>query len=251
MVHEEPLAGGNASGDAVVWVGGTVRKPWTASTASAVAFVEALRSGGVDAPTPMGRDDEGRQVQEFVPGALALDVYPLSRPDLHRVGAMVRLIHDVSSTFTPPTEAIWETAITAPGHELVCHNDLAPWNLLIGDRWMFIDWDAAAPNTRAWDLAYAAQSFTLADPSADPHIAAEDLAAFIDGYRADEQLRRLLPETMGDRTKPMHDLLRVSHENGTEPWSSMLVQAHGEYWSDADRYVRSHRDIWRTALRTL
>ncbi len=249
MTHEEPLTGGNASGDTVVRVGDTVRKPWAASTGSVIAFVEALRTAGVDAPAPMGRDDAGRQIQEFVPGVLAIDAGPLSRADLHRVGAMVRAIHDASETYTPPADAIWETAIPAPAAELLCHNDLAPWNLLVGDRWVFIDWDAAAPSTRAWDLAYSAQAFTLSDPTRDPLRAASDLAAFVDGYRADDRMRRLLPDTMGERTTAMHDLLRTSHDAGEEPWASMFTAGHGDHWSAVDNYVRSHRDTWMAALR--
>lgn len=248
MVHEEPLSGGNASGDGVVRAGETVRKPWAASTPSVIAFVNALRAAGVDAPAPLGRDDAGRQVQEFVPGTLALDVYPLPQPDLHRVGAMVRAIHDASSAYAPPAGAVWETAIPAPGADLICHNDLAPWNLLMGERWMFIDWDAAAPSTRLWDLAYAAQAFTLSDPERDPDLAAADLAAFIDGYQADDELRHHLPDTMSERTTAMYELLRSSHENGTQPWASMFSEGHGEHWLHVDRYVRSHRDTWRSAL---
>lgn len=248
MVYEEPLSGGNASGDDVVRSGETVRKPWVASTPSVVAFVKALRAAGVDAPAPLGRDDAGRQVQEFVPGTLALDVYPLAQPDLRRVGAMVRAIHDASSTYEPPAGAVWETAIPAPGADLICHNDLAPWNLLMGERWMFIDWDAAAPSTRLWDLAYAAQSFTLNHSDRDPILAAADLAAFIDGYRADDEFRHQLPDTMSERTTAMYELLRSSHENGTQPWASMFSKGHGEHWLRTDRYVRSHRDTWRTAL---
>jgi len=161
--EEEALAGGNAGG-AVVRIGDTVRKPWTAAAPSVVSFVEHLRESGVDAPAPLGRDDEGRQVQEFVPGRLAMDADPLTLSELHRVGEMVRAIHDASAAFVPPPGAVWETAIPAPAAELVCHNDLAPWNLMVGDRWLFIDWDASAPSTRLWDLAYAAQAFTLNDP---------------------------------------------------------------------------------------
>ncbi|MHA7306423.1 BUD32 family EKC/KEOPS complex subunit [Arthrobacter sp. TMN-49] len=76
---------------------------------------------------------------------------------------------------------------------------MAPWNLLIEDRWVFIDWDAAAPSTRLWDLAYATQTFTLNDASADPHVAARALAAFIDGYGTNDELRATLPVAMWQR----------------------------------------------------
>lgn len=125
MELEHELAGGNASG-AVVRIGETVRKPWTAATPSVISFVEAVRASGVDAPAPMGRDEKGRQIQEFVPGRLAMDSEPLSLPELRRVGSMVRAIHDASMNFVPAADAVWETAIPAPGDELVCHNDLAP-----------------------------------------------------------------------------------------------------------------------------
>lgn len=244
---EEPLEGGNASGS-VVRIGETVRKPWSASTASVIAFVEALRSADVDAPAPMGRDEQGRQVQEFVPGTLAINADPLTRADLQRVGGMVRAIHDASATYIPPDDAVWETAIPAPACELVCHNDLAPWNLLLGDRWLFIDWDAAAPSTRLWDLAYSAQTFTLSDTSRDPRLAADDLSAFVDGYGADAGMRCLLPDAMAKRTAAMYNLLRTSHDVGKEPWASMFTAGHGDHWSSAATYVRTHRNTWVEAL---
>lgn len=245
---EQVLAGGNASG-LVVRVGDTVRKLWTSATPHVLSFVEAVRAAGVDVPSPMGRDELGRQVQEFVPGRLAMDSDPLSLPELRRVGSLVRAIHDASTDYVPPADAVWETAIPAPGADLVCHNDLAPWNLLVGDRWVFIDWDAAAPSTRLWDLAYAAQTFTLADPTREPAQAARTLAAFVDGYGADRRMRERLPATMIRRTKAMYDLLRISHLTQTEPWASMFIEGHGEYWKAATHYVDAHQDVWADWLK--
>lgn len=196
----------------------------------------------------MGSDEHGRQVQEFIPGTLAIHADPLSQADLYRVGEMVRAIHDASATYIPPEDAVWETAIPAPASELVCHNDLAPWNLLIGDRWMFIDWDASAPSARVWDLAYSAQAFTLSGTSRDPSLAADDLSAFVDGYRADDSMRRLLPDAMAERTAAMYNMLRRSHNAGKEPWASMFTAGHGDHWLSMDNYVRSHRNTWAEAL---
>lgn len=38
--------------------------------------------------------------------------------------------------------------------------------------------DTAAPSTRLWDLAYAAQAFTLSDTNQAPEEAAQNLTAF-------------------------------------------------------------------------
>lgn len=177
-----------------------------------------------------------------------MELGPLSRGDLRRAGSIVRAIHVASARFTPPENAQWESAVPAPGSDLVCHNDLAPWNLIIGERWVFIDWDAAAPSTRLWDLAYAAQSFTLNDPSHSPHAAARNLAAFVDGYSADKATRTALPAEMGRRAAAMHALLEDAASAGREPWASMHVNGHGAHWAAATRVVKAHQDAWRNAM---
>ncbi|MBW4095404.1 MAG: phosphotransferase [Acidobacteria bacterium] len=244
------MLGGNAT-DGVVRVGSTVRKPWTVATPSVLAFVKAVSDAGFDVPAVHGQDAQGRQVTEFVPGRLAMDLPPLTLPELFRVGHIVRAIHDASATYQPAPDAAWITHIAPPGTDLICHNDLAPWNLLIGDRWVFIDWDASAPSTRLWDLAYAAQSFTLNDASADPRLAARALAAFVDGYDADFELRDALSAAMWQRTTAMYQLLETSHAAGTEPWATMFTSGHGTHWNAVTQFVRKHRSLWAQALQTV
>lgn len=249
MDAEQLLEGGNVS-DGVVRIGSTVRKPWMDSTPSVFEFMTAVRKAGVDVPAVLGKDEQGRQITEFIPGRLALDSDPLTHTELHRVGAMVRAIHDASESFVPPPDARWTVAIPSPGEELVCHNDLAPWNLIIGDRWTFIDWDAAAPSTRPWDLAYAAQAFTLSYTNQAPEEAAQNLTAFIDGYGADRRMREQLPEAMSQRAAAMYHLLESSHEAGSEPWGSMYVEGHGAHWRAATRYAEHNQELWSKALLT-
>lgn len=247
-MEEVLLAGGNAT-DGVVRVGSTVRKPWTAATPSVLAYMRGMRDAGVDVPVVYGQDAQGRQVTEFVPGRLAMDSPPLSLPELSRVGRIVRAIHDASAAYVPDSDSTWTTAIPAPRADLICHNDLAPWNLLIGDRWVFIDWDAAAPSTRLWDLAYAAQAFTLNDASANPREAAQALASFIDGYNADDELRAALPVTMWQRTTAMYELLKNSHVTGAEPWGTMYTTGHGNHWNAVTQFVRVNESLWAEAIR--
>lgn len=247
MDDEQVLAGGNAGGT-VTKVGDTVRKQWNASTPNVHAFTSHVREHGVDVPTSLGQDERGRQRIEFIPGPLAIDAAPLGADGLRRVGAIVRAIHDASETFSPPSDARWSTAVPAPDAEIVCHNDLAPWNLVIGDRWVFIDWDAAAPSTRLWDLAYAAQAFTLSSVDVAPEVAAESLRAFVDGYGASADLRTRLPVTMHLRAAAMLDLLTTAHAAGREPWSSMFADGHGSHWAAVVDYVGTHQRTWIDAL---
>jgi Ser/Thr protein kinase RdoA (MazF antagonist) len=162
---------------------------------------------------------------------------------------MVRQIHDASAGFRSSAAPAWAQAIRSPGADLICHGDLAPWNLIVGERWVFIDWDGAGPSTRLWDLAYAAQSFTLNDAAASVPTSAARLAALVDGYQASAALRAALADAMADRVRAMCELLRSSHSAGVEPWASMYLGGHGEHWASVGRYVAEHRDAWAGALR--
>lgn len=246
MAREEPLAGGNASG-AVVRIGDTVRKPWTPTTGRVAAYLETLRDAGIDVPRLRGRDGYGRQVLEYVPGEPALQLPPLDDAGLTRVGCLLRAIHDASPAYDP-ADGEWPVLLPAPHPELICHNDVAPWNLIVGERWVLIDWDGAGPSSRAWDLAYAAQSFTLGDPGVDPATAGARLRALVDAYRPDDRLRSELPDLVGDRAAAMRDLLRAALADGREPWASMARNGHEAHWTAATAYARRHRDVWAAAL---
>ena len=131
--EEHELTGGNASGS-VVRVGGTVRKPWIDNSPVVQSHLAALRSQGVDAPRPLGRDEDGRRTVEYVEGSIALGQVPLEADGLRRVGRMIHGIHDVSESVPIPDPDGWNTLLPADNPNLMCHNDLAPWNLVIGDR---------------------------------------------------------------------------------------------------------------------
>ena len=244
--REEVLSGGNASGS-VVRIGDTVRKPWLPTSERTTAFMLALRGQGIDLPEPRGRDAHGRLVLEFVPGDLAIHRVPLGEPLLRRIGALVRSIHDASAGL--PVPDTWPVLLPAERPNLLCHNDLATWNLVIdGDRLVFIDWDGAGPSTRLWDLAYAAISFGHLFADQDPEPALERLTAFLDGYGPDEVLRSGLPTAMTQRARAMSDHLRRSHTSGHEPWASMYLAGHGEHWKATTAFLARHEQTWRQSL---
>ncbi|MGW4484096.1 phosphotransferase enzyme family protein [Amycolatopsis sp. NPDC004368] len=244
-VKEEPLAGNVTSG--IVRVGDTVRRPAGPWTEAVDAVLAHLHSVGFDAaPRPLGRDERGRQVLEFVPGSTGAEKGLYVPAELRELGRMLRRLHDALAEFTPPPGAVWHRLIPPDREELVCHNDVAPWNLVRNDRgWALIDWDCTAPASRAWDMAYAAQ--TTAGLRAERHVAesAARLRAFTDGYGLDDRQRAELPAALGRRARAMHEFLRANAD--IQPWSRIWTE-DGPYWRATAEYLEAHEGAWRTAL---
>jgi Ser/Thr protein kinase RdoA (MazF antagonist) len=248
---EIPLSGGNVAAG-VVRVGATVRKPVTLATPAVEAVLRHLeRVGFTGAPRALGRDEQGRQVLEYVEGPLAHASPPMTAAELRRVGRLVRDLHEAMKSFESPADARWEVAITPDREELVCHHDLAPWNLVLAiERWVFIDWDGAGPGSRLWDLAYTAQSFTPLQAGGDPPRDASRLRALVEGYGADHAERQQLPALIKAHTRGMFDLLVDGARTGRQPWARMHAEGHGEHWGAAADYVGSHADTFVQALAT-
>jgi Ser/Thr protein kinase RdoA (MazF antagonist) len=224
------------SGD-VVRVGGTVRKPVTPAT-PAVEAVLAHLDGFPGAPRHFGRDDQGRQVIEYVPGTL--DDIPADERELRRAGRLIRDLHDALADFRPPPDARWDVVIPPDREDQVCHHDLAPWNLVRAeDRWVFIDWDGAGPGSHLWDLGYAAHGFVPLHPGGDPAVDGPRLRALADGYGLDADQRAELPALIAAHTRGMYDLLRTAT---AEPWTRLYAEGHGDHWGPAADYIERHLD---------
>ena len=245
---EERLTGGNVSD--VVRVGQTVRKPAGPHTAAVEAFLRHLEAAGfVGAPRTLGRDESGRHALEYVPGAIAHDQPPLGDAGLDRVGGLIRELHDASAGFRPPRGAQWWVAIPPDREELICHHDLAPWNLVLAeDRWVFIDWDGAGPGSRLWDLAYAMQAFAPLNAGGDPDEGGRRIRLIADGYRLAPDQRAQLPALIAARTQGMHELLRTGAATGTQPWARLYAEGHDDYWAAAAGYTDLHIPDWTRAL---
>jgi Ser/Thr protein kinase RdoA (MazF antagonist) len=249
MDAEEVLSGGNVAAQ-VVRVGATVRKPVTAATPAVHALLDHLALVGCDgAPRALGHDPAGRQVLEYVPGQMADALPAMTSVQLRRVGALIRELHDAIATFDAPDDAQWDVVIPPDREELICHNDLAPWNLVCeGERMVFIDWDGAGPGSRLWDLAYAAHGFVPLAAGGDPRADGERLRALVDGYGASEQQRLELPSLIEAHTRGMDTLLRASAVTGAQPWARLHAEGHADHWGPAADYIGAHLGHWRSAL---
>ena len=245
---EEKLIGGNVAAF-VVRVGQTVRKPATEATPTIQALLRHLEHAGFDgAPRALGTDEHSRQILEFIPGAMWDRAIPPEPEKLNGVGALIRSLHDATASFVPPEEAHWDRLSVPNGTDIVCHNDLAPWNLICGaERYAFIDWDNAAPGTRLWDLAWSAISFPPIVPGCDLFGAAQSIRALCDGYGVRSSEYSLLIELMYRRARAASDLLIQAARTGQQPWARLFAESGDHYWGPVSDYIQ----ISATALEKL
>ncbi|MEA3056177.1 MAG: hypothetical protein QOD30_1609 [Actinomycetota bacterium] len=236
---EEVLAGGNLS--RVVRIGDTVRRPTGAWTPTIHALLRHLEAVGFDgAPRVLGIDEQDREILEHIPGTTAWpDMGALATDDgLARAARLLRRYHEAVAAFVVPAGAVWQMddmrvdgeRYLAGEAPIVCHNDCAAWNLVLGDeRWAFIDWDVAGPRPRLWDVAYAIRGMVLCDPSA---ALADRVDLFSREYGLDVAERRRLPEIVVARITSSIDMMRRRAEAGIEPWTTMWAGGHGAAWID-------------------
>ena len=157
-MDEEVLAGGNSS--IVVRVGDTVHRPAGPWTPAVHQLLSTLRAAGVtEVPEPLGLDEQGREVLSYLPGIVGHHPMPgwiWSPKILHEAGSLLRRVHDASAPLAH-SAAIWQLPAHQP-IEVVCLNDIAPYNMVFQDGHItgLIDVDMASPGPRIWDLAYLA-----------------------------------------------------------------------------------------------
>ena len=251
---EVPLSGGNMN-SGVVRVGDTVRRPAGFWTPAVHALLGHLHGVGFDgAPRPLGVDGCGREVLSFIAGESPwAGRFHLMDGDrqLRRVARLIRDFHDAVTGFVPPAGARWQVLVPGDGDEIIAHNDLGPWNLVVGGpRWAFIDWDTAAPATRLWDLAYAMHGF--APLSGDPGFQRDDagrrLRVIADGYGLSERQRLDIVPLLGRRTGAMHTFLADQAARGIQPWARLWREGHDDAWKADASYIGERQEQWRHAL---
>jgi hypothetical protein len=222
-MEDQPL-GGNLSN--AVKVGDTVRRragPWTPAVH---ALLDHLHAAGFDAaPEPRGMDEQGRAVLKFIEGDVHLG-WPEPMPrwiyedEVTLIGAaqLLRRYHDLLTTFTPPREARWR--IVAPGaHEVICHNDWAPYNALFDGHQpiAMLDWDSAGPGSRVWDLARSAYTWVplYPEPASNPvplPMRASRLAKFCTAYERIEPSEVL--DTLVEQLGFLADFIQAEADAG-------------------------------------
>ncbi|WP_297083512.1 phosphotransferase [uncultured Demequina sp.] len=224
--------------------------PYTGAIHALLTHLESVGFRG--APRSFGWDGEGRHLVEWVDGTRCdHPEAPADALDPVRVGAFMREMHDALATFEPPADAQWFEGLPGPGGDLVIHQDIAPSNLVIaGDgRLVAIDWDAAAPGTRLWDIAHAIHAIApLHGEGFDLPSQAARLAGFADGYGLTEDQREELLPLLALRSERMYEYLAQMRATGQSPWLELWERGVGAVWEADAKWIRDHEPQWRDAL---
>lgn len=196
--------------------GDVVRRAATEATPTIHALLAHVRSRGITwVPEPLGVAD-GQEMLSFLPGEVPHDMpaWIWNEATLRDVAARLREWHDATVGF--PTEARRWNFDTGTSHDVICHNDFAPYNCVFERERMtgLIDFDLCAPGSRLWDMAYTAYRYVPAMPPQALHEHDEispfpvgeirrRIGVFLDAYAMEQPAMRFaeheLLETMRTR----------------------------------------------------
>jgi Phosphotransferase enzyme family len=254
---EHVLSGGNTH-EQVVRINRTVRRPtgpWTPAVHALLIHLEKQSYDG--APRVHGIDERGREVLDYIEGDVVHPAHlDLVEPDaaLAEVVQTIRLFHDAAESFNDFARFAWSDRGSDPSgqREILCHNDLAPWNLVHSrnGHWTFIDWDLAAPGRRSWDLAWALLSFIPLLPDSDLSEARilERLRTSRSAYGVENFPVGVLAVA---RERCQHEAERIDRLGaaGEPPYARLLAEGHGEAWHAAAVHIEAHSSAWQSALK--
>lgn len=145
--YSEQILKGGRTTSGVVRIGNTVRRPKQKNSLFVRHLLSFLEAKGFEgSPRSLGTDDEGREVFSFLEGEVPDDIGFFDDAAITAAAQLIRRYHDAVADFADATA------------ETICHNDLSPCNFVFrqGVPVAMIDFDAAAPGTREYDLGYAA-----------------------------------------------------------------------------------------------
>jgi hypothetical protein len=174
MADREVLRGGVGNAGLVIRVGDQVSRPASPHVATIHALLRHVRSRGFDGvPEPLGVDAGGHEWLGFIPGDVPVPPYPeWARSDdvLASVAALLRRYHDATVGFNGGPGASWDRELAGTaGGEVIGHHDVCLENVVFRDgiAVALLDFDFAAPGTRALDVASLARMCVPIDAPED------------------------------------------------------------------------------------
>ena len=267
---ETPLVGGDIT-EGIVRIGDTVRRPrgpWSDSVASYLLHLERVGFGA--SPRYFGVDEQGRDILEFVPGAVpgqpVVETWAAAGSVLRAIALLLERLHSSSASFVAPAHACWfgddlevELPVEvppAPRPEIVSHFDVTPQNVVFrsGEPVALIDFDLTRPGTRLQDVINTAMWWVPLFPpeDRDPALAAVDvptrLSTFVDSYGLGDAERMAFLEVAIDGATRAWYRMQANAEHRGGGWARMWNDGVGERILRRRAWLLEHRATLDRAL---
>ncbi|MBN8950354.1 MULTISPECIES: phosphotransferase [unclassified Rhizobium] len=221
-------------------------QPWTAGVH---ALLTALHRHGFDAvPLPYGFDEVWERVT-YLPGETGdLDDSAEMRGEraLRSAASLLRRYHDCSALFAKDFEDghTWQLPARQP-HEVICHGDFAPYNVVLNDGEVIgiIDFEAAHPGSRLWDLAYAIYRWAPLSSGVVPEGLDRRIEQirrarlFADAYGLPVAERASLPDVIAERLEALLSFMEREAARGIERYRRNLQDGHDRIYRQDIAYV--------------
>ena len=225
--------------------------PATPYIHSALSFMH--ENGFTSIPKPYGINEDGQEIVSFVEGTVYNDSFPDEiRTDevLTQAAALLRRYHDVIQGYMPKLtgDEEWTLPARTPA-EVLCHGDIAPYNMTIVDGHIhgIIDFDLLHPGPRLWDIAYAVYRWVpfVSPNNADYRDGLEEqlrrLRLFVDTYGLNADDRQQLPDMMIQRLQYLVAFMMGQADNGNEDFQKNIEDGHAKLYLDDIQYMTEHR----------
>jgi len=248
MEDSEILTGGNSNqvkrqGNTVIRQGGA----WSPFVHQLLQFLTA--QGFTESPRLLDSTPT-TETLTYIEGDVGND--PL-KPDMLsdtivvEAAQLLRKFHDITQDFVVPKDAqFFLPQKPNQAHEVICHNDFAPYNCVFKDGHIIgiIDFDTASPNSRIWDIAYAVYRFVPLMTDAhclemgwqSPPDRLARLRLFCDAYGLDN--REPLIETVIQRIEALLQYMRENTFN----------EDHMPFYLEDIAYIRAYQQQFKDAL---
>lgn len=260
--REEILTGGNIN--KVVKVGETVRRDSKPNSYVNDLLKYLEKVGCPYVPRYLGVDEKDREIFSYLEGVVPGNDYPeienymWSDIVLAELAKLLRNFHDKTIGFTTSEKSLNDYPDKSL-HEVVCHNDVAPYNVVFNNELPIgiIDFDMAGPGPRIWDIVYTLYTTVpLAgfSPSKEDHsiveynkvdhasVRKERIELFFDSYGIDVPID--LKKWVISRINSMCTTLSDRAASGDIAFIKLVQEGHLAHYRKEIIFLENHFDDW-------